>query len=134
MNILKRIAQYQQLVKNLNTTKPDIKNILVYIKKYLDGAANATNYTSYYNDFNKLYEYVATHKEIPPRILNNKYLKLSYFINLLINNTTVSSQDIVRLGSLWDAWIISNVAILKNDRIDAVSKLISKALELSGNN
>jgi hypothetical protein len=133
MNILKRTAQYQQRVQELNAGTPDIKNILIYIKEYLDGAANAANCTSYYNNFNKLYEYVAAHKEIPPKILNNKYRELSYFVNLFILNGA-SKQDIVRLGSLWDSWIISNVGTLKNDRMEPISKLIDRALELLGNN
>ena len=135
MNILERVAQYQEMVQSLNTAPTsNVKNILVYIKKYLDGATNAANYTYYYNNFNKLYNYIITHKEIPPRILNNKYRQLSYFVNLIIFNGKVSAQDIVKLGSLWDAWIISNVAILKNDQVNAVSKLIDRALELLGNN
>ena len=134
MDLLKSTAQYQHDVNNLTKQvslayNKDLHSIMLYIKQVVDGAAKVENYKSYYNNFSELYEYIARHKALPPKILN-KWFALSQDVKNIVDNNQVSKQDILNLGMLWDAWSISNVGVLKENYVSAINNLIHKALEL----
>jgi len=135
MDILKSVAQYQQNISNLTMpvsldANKDLRSIMLYIKQYLDASGKVDNYSKIYNDFSGLYEYIARRHDIPTKILNNKWIALSQAIKNIIDSNQLSKQDIINLGSLWDAWTISNVAVLKENYVSAINDLIHKVLLL----
>lgn len=135
MNLLARATQYYKQARDLNApisldSNKDLKDIIVYIKNFLDGAGSVSNYRWYYEDFSELYKYISMKKQLPSRIVGDKYQKLLAFVNSIVRANAVSMQELLTLGMLWDAWSISNVAVLKDNLVRAMNNVIKRAIEL----
>jgi hypothetical protein len=135
MSLLQFATAYYKKAYSLDTKIPlssnkNLKDIITYVKNFLDGASSTKNYSWYYNNFSSLYEYVTNQGKIPEKILDNKYKRLLSFINTMLTNDKVSLQDLLMLGTLWDGWSISNILALRDDRVRLVNRLIKRAIEI----